>query len=662
MKLSLAFLSGTVVAVALLAAGSGPLAPRPAAAERQRGAPDGAPPRPAGDRGAGAAPSRSDGSGATAATPGPDGAESRDSEAMPGSGGAGSDGSEATVATPGSGGADAAPPTGARFAVVSSLAKVRPGDDVRGADAIALRALRGECESAQIAARAGRAPLRLAPKLVGDLGAGVDVRLHRVALVHLERPSGPEGAAGVWPDPLVPAVDRYVGEARNAFPLPVPAGESRSILVEVCVDRQAAPGARAAAIDLGPLRVPIALRVEHAAIPATASLPTSFGFSSRRAALGHHGAPLDPDALLRLDALYRKALLHHRLSVHGGTFDPPPFRRVDGRIEIDFTRYDRELAPFLEGKALPSGARATTTELRTHPGLASDEERVAYWRAIVAHHRARGWEALLFDYARDEPKREELPAVLARAKLVKKADPAIRVLLTASLDPALVGAVDLWAPNLNCLFVKERPDEWCAWRAPRHAYRRAQEQGALLWWYQSCSSHGCDGEAIVGARDAKGDYFRGWPSYVVDAPGSRARAMAWLAWAEGIGGELYWDTVHAYAPDGAPRDPWAPGGLWAFGGNGEGTLLYPGRPERIGGATHVPVESLRLHHVRDGLEDYELLRLVAALPGGEAVARRAARRVAPSPGAVTDDPAAVEEARRMLLDRLAAGAGAGGGE
>ena len=553
---------------------------------------------------------------------------------------------------------EAAPSPFAQVGALSSLAKLRPGDPVEGAAAIELRALRGECEAAQIGMRAGSAPLEVQPRIDGSLGEKVRVQLYRVGLVQLLRPSGPEGGAGRWPDPLVPDVDPYVGEKRNAFPLRIPAGESRSLLVEVCVDGGAAPGAREAAIVLAAgkasHRVPVKLRIERAAIPATATLPTTFGFSSRRAALAHHGRPGTDEEIAKLDALYREALLRQRISAHGGTFDPPPFRRVDGRIEVDFTAYDREVGPFLSGEALENGARATSTELRTHPKLASDEERIAYWRAFAEHHRKKGWKALLFDYAHDEPKREQLPTIHERARLVKKADPSIRVLLTASLDPKLVGPVDLWTPNLNCLFVKRSPDEWCAWRAPLDAYRKAQKEGALLWWYQSCSSHGCDDSSIVGAKnDAAESYFRGWPSYVIDAAGSRARAMGWLAFAEGIGGELYWDTVFAYAPKGAPADPWKPGGAWAFGGNGDGTFFYPGTPAQIGGKSHVPVDSLRLHHVRDGLEDYELLRLVAARPGGRQVAERAARKVASKPWEVSDDPADVAGARRLLLDFLA---------
>jgi hypothetical protein len=389
--------------------------------------------------------------------------------------------------------------------------------------------------------------------------------------------------------------------------------------------------------------VPVRLRVSEVAIPVTSSLPTTFGLASRSAALAHlQRKAHEGDELLRFDRLYREALLAHRVSAHGGTWDPPPFRRDGGTIEVDFRAYDRELMPFLTGTALAGGARATTVELRTHPDLQGDAEKLAYWKAQADHLEAAGFRGVLFSYEKDEPALAELPAIAEHARLVRPADPAIRVLVTASLAPLLAEVVDIWTPNLNCLFVRERPGEFCPWRAPPEAYREVRARGASLWWYQSCSSHGCD-------DGPPRPYFRGWPSYVVDAAGGRARAMGWLAFAWGIEGELYWASTYRFVRDGKPGDPWAPGGLWAFGGNGDGTLLYPGSPRRIGGRTHVPVTSLRLEMIRDGLEDLELLRLVAARPGGDAVARAEARAIARTPYDIDPDPAAFDRARARLL-------------
>jgi hypothetical protein len=54
-------------------------------------------------------------------------------------------------------------------------------------------------------------------------------------------------------------------------------------------------------------------------------------------------------------------------------------------------------------------------------------------------------------------------------------------------------------------------------------------------------------------------------------------------------------------------------------GSGDGNLLAPGTPGKIGGTTDIPVERIRLKSMRDGVEDYELLTMAAAKFGREFV-------------------------------------------
>ncbi|HLG23094.1 MAG TPA: hypothetical protein VI382_09780, partial [Candidatus Manganitrophaceae bacterium] len=42
---------------------------------------------------------------------------------------------------------------------------------------------------------------------------------------------------------------------------------------------------------------------------------------------------------------------------------------------------------------------------------------------------------------------------------------------------------------------------------------------------------------------------------------------------------------------------------------------YPGRPDQVGGTHHIPIESIRLKMIREGLEDYEYLKLAEAKKG-----------------------------------------------
>jgi MYXO-CTERM domain-containing protein len=120
-----------------------------------------------------------------------------------------------------------------------------------------------------------------------------------------------------------------------------------------------------------------------------------------------------------------------------------------------------------------------------------------------------------------------------------------------------------------------------------------------------------------------------------------------------ISGELYYEMTTAYFNG----DPWV--NQLAFGGTGDGTLFYPGTPAKIGGSTEIPVESLRMKGIRDGMEDYELLALAKKL-GFEAEAKAIAKGVYPVTYQATTSPAALDSARHdlaaMILKAMGKGA------
>ena len=130
--------------------------------------------------------------------------------------------------------------------------------------------------------------------------------------------------------------------------------------------------------------------------------------------------------------------------------------------------------------------------------------------------------------------------------------------------------------------------------------------------------------------------------------------MGVLAFLERIEGELYFDTLVAWEKDGQPwRD------VWRFGGNGDGTFFYPGTRAQVGDEAPLIISSLRLKTLRDGLEDHELLTLVAARRG-RAVAEALGRRLARSGWEITEDGATWTEVHGALLDAAAPDAPAAG--
>jgi hypothetical protein len=529
----------------------------------------------------------------------------------------------------------AAPPEPPRARVVSALEKVRPGQEVKGAEEARLSLARNECEGTQVVLPPGTSRVKHPPLVLhGPDRQRLEASVWREAYLEVRMPSNSQGSTGKWPDPLVPVQ------------APATPGTPTVLYVELCAPEPQAPGTyqgelllEADGRKLAPLR--FTAEVQPFVLPATASLPTSFGISLYSLARGHGLEADSPEARALLQA-YARELLAHRLSAHGMGMDPPPVRFEKGRAVVDFRAYDEEMAPFLEGTALPSGARFTTAEVRDHPKARTDAEKVAYYRAFAEHFREKGWRAQLFFYAKDEPRPEDVALVRSQAKRVRTANVDVPVLVTSPLDDALRDSADILAPTLNCFFPRPGP-QTCRNVVPLPQLRGKLAPHAKVWWYQSCNSHGCQGGASEDAAVERA--YSGWASYMVDHPAPLNRAMGPLAFLAGVDGELYFDTVHAYGAG----EPWKD--VFFFGGNGDGTLFYPGTPDRPGFSAHQPVVSLRLKHIRDGLEDYEYLRLLANL-GDEAFARQAARQLARSGHEVETDARQWERVRQELTTRL----------
>jgi len=141
-------------------------------------------------------------------------------------------------------------------------------------------------------------------------------------------------------------------------------------------------------------------------------------------------------------------------------------------------------------------------------------------------------------------------------------------------------------------------------------------------------SHGCD---IIGGKE-----FTGWPSMVVDVRSAVAhRIQEWLAFRYHVAGELYYQSVEAYGT----------GSIYAHGGNGDGTLFYPG--------PNIPIASIRLALMRDAEEDYEYLHLLAAHDPARADA--IAARIARTPRDWDADSRALLAARHALAVAISNG-------
>ena len=524
--------------------------------------------------------------------------------------------------------------------------KIRPDAAPRADRSAALGAAKNEFEAFQVVVTGPATGVSATATDLTGPGTIKGVKLYREELVSLPHPSSADAIPGsALPDPLVPDVDDVVGEKRNAFPFDVPAGTSRAVWVDVHVPADAAAGSYQGTVTIhsleGDTAVPVQLTVWDFALPSTSSLKSAFAMTFGGLEKVHPGAT--GEAMTALRQKYAQLALDHRISI-SDVWD-------DG--QRGWEHFDNAYGPFLDGTASTQLQGAKLTSLRAGANLASAGEH-ADW---AVHFKARGWFDRLFQYTCDEPPLTcQWSDIATRAQAAKSADPAFRTLVTTDVDQAAkngaLGAIDVMVPLVN--FMDDRGLDNYGWTPGGE--KRPEYDGFLsaggparkeLWIYESCMSHGCGGTVDIGSQASDQLYFTGWPSYMVDASATRARALEWFSFRWGATGELYYETTQADYD----RDPWT--GVYDFNGNGDGTLFYPGTTAHIGGHTDIPVASIRMKMIREGMEDYEYLKLLSDL-GDAAGAQQIAQQLFPHAWQADVKPQDLMAARETIARRILA--------
>ena len=251
--------------------------------------------------------------------------------------------------------------------VTDGMAKVHPDAAPGALHWALLEAAKNEFESFQVHVKATGAPIQLSVT-VSDLtdarsgaqvAAASNVVVYREAYLNITTRSDANGTLGLTPDPLVPAVDPYLHQARNAFPVTVPVGETRSAWIDVLVPQSAPSGwylgtatVKDGATTLATL--PVRLAVWDFAMPSTATLRSGFGlgwnslcvqaYGGYAACGAYPGAGGDADKATELTHLAQATMfLDHRVSLGDVVYAP-----VTGS---DFTHFDFVYSGVLTGTA-----------------------------------------------------------------------------------------------------------------------------------------------------------------------------------------------------------------------------------------------------------------------------------------------------------------------
>jgi MYXO-CTERM domain-containing protein len=545
---------------------------------------------------------------------------------------------------------------------VGDTQKIRPDAPPPAAESsIALSCAQNEICGFQIAASAAGAADAVSGITVGDLAgpsgqklAGSSALVYREGFLTISTPSNAAGVTGLWPDPLIPDVDEFFGETRNAFPAPVAAGQTQGFWLEIHVPDGQAPGMYAGSVTVtsggGTSQVALSIHVRGFSLPSTSSLASAYGFDWDGPCVGHfggYGPPSCDDAGLEaINDLYFRDALNHRITISELVYAPPIQKGMG-----DFTSFDTLYGPYLSGTALTGanqlqGAKITTIE------YAGDQVAASY-AAWAAHAKANGWFDRVFDYTCDEPPNGcAWSAIPARAAIVHAGDPLFRTLTTTTIQAAqqngVLSSLDILVPILNEMDGSSA-DPYPGDQRPQYdAFLMGAN--AELWMYQSCEPSSSCADGTVGGRP-------GFPTMFIDEAAITNRMMPWLDFEFQVGAELYYDTTHAMDTG----DAWTT--QYAFGNNGDGSIWYPGKPSVIGGTKDIPIESLRMKLIRAGMQDYEYLALLTRLGDG-AFAQAQLATVVQGTG-FTSDPGVLAAARLAMAAEIekdmAAANGSGGG-
>ncbi|HEX5747163.1 MAG TPA: glycoside hydrolase domain-containing protein [Archangium sp.] len=515
---------------------------------------------------------------------------------------------------------------------LGAMEKVRPQTPPGDGSRVQLFAARNEFVSFQVGLHGGDwgwpgVSARLSALEGPGRIEGGDLVLYRETLVPVAHQSLSGVEVGAWPDGLVPDTDETVGEKRLAFPLDVPAHESRALWVDVHVPMGAPPGDYHGSVEVvgggSFARVEVSLTVVDWVMPSTSSLRTSFSVWTPSLCMAFTGQrECSREEQLRLSSDFLKLGLEHRITLSS---------RFDPQDRPDWATFDTWWGPYVEGLAplrLP-GARMTSVEYLgdfTAEALAD----------FGVQAGARGWLPRALSFPGDEPPYGiSFDEVRARARLSRQAEPRLRTVLTISSlqeleRQGLSELIDIATVTVIWLYTmpEQRVGAGAISRYEAFLGRRERE----LWVYQSCVTHGCGGAAPGGD----------WPSYMVDRPSSSARALEWISFQVGATGELYYQVAQMLSTAWTNQN--------AFGGFGDGTLFYPGTVSAIGGSTGVPLPSMRLKLIRLGMQDYEWLKAVGDA-GDAAFARGVAQELIPTPWQVPGDGELFERSRVLLIQR-----------
>ena len=184
--------------------------------------------------------------------------------------------------------------------------------------------------------------------------------------------------------------------------------------------------------------------------------------------------------------------------------------------------------------------------------------------ALYRHLETKGWTAMYIQHVADEPTDQNADSYIRITEFVKKHMPGIPI-IDAVMSHKLANTVNLWVPILD------------HYHNDYAFYRERQAAGDEIWFYT------CTGP--------QGNYANRF----MEQPLVQTRYLHWINYRYGATGYLHWgfNWWHMNTTNDAAVNNWPAGDSW---------IIYPTEGKVY--------SSIRLAAMRDGIADYELLKLL----------------------------------------------------
>lgn len=518
---------------------------------------------------------------------------------------------------------------------VDSLVQVFP-DDAAG---------KNRSEQAWLVARNGHGSVQFAVRADAEvaalsvtvkLGGGLEAQVRRVGYVPVRAkpPGSPDdevvrAAPGRFPDPLF-----------EEFPCRLAAGETTAVWVTVYAPAKTKPGVYKgeAVFRSGEkrfARVPFRIEVARATVPKQTLKVTNW-FNLDPEALGQYYDLSDPERYWELLGNIGRVVAEHGQNVMlAPVLSLTDAQVKDGSVAYDFSRFDRWVETFtkagaldlIEGGHLMDRASGYDSPLRI-PAFVVENGQVrrdaldaadpraeahlnSFLPALYSHLKEKGWLGRYVQHVLDEAHGAEPPVYLRYVELIRKQLPGVPTVDAIDQTAGLLGdACDIWVPQLG------KFDDGM------EAIREHVKKGGQAWFY-----------TCLFPQNRHLNRF-------IDYPLLKTRLLQWFNFRYDFTGFLHWGGNYWQKDPFGDTEPLlvdSKEGLPA----GDAFITYPWREK------NTIRSSIRLEAMRDGIEDYELLRALAGKDPEKA--RALARKAIPELTDYVRDVGVFRALQRELL-------------